>query len=101
MALTWKTSISINLNQTIGNIESAFDDIGQTFSGGMAGDSAGGDGSSLEAEKNLIAGQDFPIWLYQLMRNDFTRQAAGVCCFAGVVESAPHNYSEGKKKDEE
>ena len=84
------------INQTIGNIESAFDDISQTFSGGMAGDTAGGDGSSLEIEKNLIAGPDFPIWLYQLMRNDFTRQAAGVCTFVGTVDTAPHDYSGGK-----
>ncbi|MHA2428955.1 MAG: hypothetical protein ACXADB_13110, partial [Candidatus Hermodarchaeia archaeon] len=89
-------SLVNQINQTIGNIESALDDISQTFSGGTAGDSAGGDGSSLEIEKNLIAGPDFPIWLYQLMRNDFTRQAAGVCTFVGVVESAPHSYSNGK-----
>ena len=83
-------SLVNKLNQTIGSIESAFDDIKNTFNG------SSGNGSSLDIEKNLIAGPDFPSWLYQLMRNDFTRQSAGTCCFVGVVDRAPHSYSQGK-----
>ncbi|KKN72140.1 hypothetical protein LCGC14_0413520, partial [marine sediment metagenome] len=78
------------IDDTIGNIESAWDDIKNTFSGGSNG------ASYLENERNAIAGPDFPLWLWGLMRNDFTRQAAGTCVFNGIVKSSSHSYDGGK-----
>ena len=83
-------SILNKIDQTVSNIESAFDDIKSTFSGGAGGE------SGLEQERNAIAGPDFPLWLYGLLRNDFTRQSAGTCIFAGIVDEAPHSYSNGQ-----
>ena len=83
-------SLLNKLNDTIGDIESAIDDIKNSFSGGSAGN------SYLETEKNAIAGPDFPMWLWAMMRNDFTRQAAGTCVFVGVVDGADHNYEGGR-----
>ncbi len=82
------SSLLNKINDTLGNIEAAFEDIKSTFTGG--------ENSYLETEKNAIAGQEFPMWLWTMMRNDFTRQAAGTHVFAGVIESANQNYSGGK-----
>lgn len=83
-------SLLNKLNDTIGNIESAIDDIKNTFNG------SAGKGSYLETEKNAIVGADFPMWLWSMMRNDFTRQAAGTCVFVGVVDGADHTYEGGR-----
>jgi hypothetical protein len=80
-------SILNNINDTISNIESTLNNIKDTFSGGGSGT------SSLEQEKNAIAGPDFPLWLYGTMRNDFTKSSSGTCIFAGLVKNAPHSYS--------
>ncbi len=83
-------SIVNKLNDAIAGIESAFDDIKNAFGGGSDG------ASWIEIEKNAIAGPEFPLWLWQTMRNDFTRQAAGTCIFSGIVGDASHSYSDGK-----
>jgi len=80
-------SLLNKLDQAIGNIESAFDDIRNGFSGGQTA------GSFVEAEKNAIAGSDFPMWLWTMLRNEMTRESAGTCIFVGPVESASHSYS--------
>lgn len=85
-------SIANALDETVGNIESAFEDIKATFSGGGNGQ------SHIEQEKNAIAGPDFPLWLWSMLRNDFLRQSAGTCVFVGIVEDAPHSYSASNGK---
>ncbi len=47
-------------------------------------------------EKDSIVGPEFPMWLWTLMRNDFTRQNAGQHVFAGIVNDAPHSNDNGK-----
>lgn len=68
------------LNDTIANIEN----IASSFSG------ENGNQGPAVVEKNAIAGPNFPMWLWNVVRNDFTRQAAGTHVFAGVVEKASH-----------
>lgn len=58
------------------------------------------DASYMEVEKDSIAGADFPMWLWQLMRNDFTRQSAGTHIFAGIVRDSSHSYSAASGKYE-
>lgn len=52
--------------------------------------------SSDDVERMAIAGPDFPVWLWNMLKNDFTRQAAGTCIFVGLVETAPRNFNNGK-----
>lgn len=78
------------LDETIGNLESALDNLKSTFSGGSDGE------SYLENERNAIAGPDFPLWLWSMLRNDFTKQAAGTCVFNGIVKSSSHANGSGK-----
>lgn len=80
-------SLLNNINDTLGNIETSFNNIADSFSGGATGNSA------LEVEKNAIAGPEFPLWLYGLLRNDFTRDSAGTCVFSGLCDSATSSYS--------
>lgn len=77
------------INSTLSSIEQSFDQLKSMFDGPGAG-------SYTEIEKNAIAGPEFPLWLWVLMRNQFLRQSAGTCIFAGVVESSPHSNSGGK-----
>lgn len=83
-------SLLNQIDQTVSNIESAWSDLQNTFSGGSGG------ASGLEQERSAVAGPDFPLWLYSIMRNDFTKQTSGTCIFAGIVEDAPHSYANGK-----
>ncbi|HVI40699.1 MAG TPA: hypothetical protein VM577_08565 [Anaerovoracaceae bacterium] len=85
-------SLLSQLNGTLGNIQNTLDNLSAAFGGGSGGS------SYLEQEKNSIAGPDFPMWLWTLMRNDFTRQAAGTHVFAGIVDApgATHTYDNGK-----
>lgn len=69
-----------SINDTVASIE----DLAASFSGNSGGQSAS------VIEKNVLAGPDFPMWLWNMLRNDFTRQAAGTHVFAGVVTSATH-----------
>lgn len=78
------------LNSTIGSVESALDDLVDSFSGG------GNQESYVENEKNAIVGPEFPTWLWYMMRNEFTRQAAGTCVFSGIVDRSTHSYNVGK-----
>lgn len=78
------------LDDAVGKLETNIEDMASAFSGGSGGQ------SFLEIEKNSIAGSEFPLWLWSLMRNDFTRQAAGTHVFAGLVDTAPHTFSGGK-----
>ena len=75
----------MKMMQSIGNLS---DDIGSYFNKSY--------NSYIEIEKNAIAGEGFPLWLYKILRNDFTKESAGTHVFAGLVESANHNYSDGK-----
>lgn len=83
-------SVVSKLNNSIGQIDTALSDLSAAFGG------AGGGESYLENEKNAIVGPDFPIWLWYLLRNDFTRQAAGTHVFAGVVDSSSHEGAPGR-----
>lgn len=76
--------ITKGINSTIGNIQNTLD--------GLSGSTS----SYASVEKDSIAGTDFPMWLWNLMRNDFTKQAAGTHVFAGLVQSASHDYNNGK-----
>lgn len=75
-----------SIDNTITNINNLTD----SFGGNKVSD-------SIWIEKNSIAGPDIPMWLWTIMRNDFTRQAAGTHVFAGIVTSAQHSY-EGSGK---
>lgn len=81
-------SILNKLNDAIGSVSSEVDNLVAAFGGSKD--------SYLETEKNTIAGKDFPLWLWYLVRNQFTKQAAGTHVFAGLVESAPYEFSGGK-----
>lgn len=94
-----KTSQGMDLNFTgsvfndvIGNIENSLDSIKASFGGG----SSEGTSTYAETEKNVIAGPEFPMWLWNMMKNDFTRQAAGTCVFNGIVTNANRSWSGGK-----
>jgi len=79
-----------SLDAAVAGFENAIDDISASTNGGP------GAGSYFENEKNLIAGPEFPNWLWSLMRNDFTRQSAGYQIFQGVTSDVSHTYSNGK-----
>lgn len=80
------STILNSINDTIGKIE----DLASSFGGNKPAQSYG------IAEKDAIAGPEFPMWLWSMVRNDFTRQAAGTHVFAGVIQKATHEYSGGK-----
>jgi hypothetical protein len=46
-------------------------------------------------EKSLFVGDDFPTWLWMILRNQFISEKNGTQVFAGVVETATSNYSNG------
>lgn len=52
--------------------------------------------SSDEIEKSAIVGSEFPMWLWRLFRNNFTKQGAGLSVFVGLVKSVSQSYSSGK-----
>lgn len=78
------------LNSTTNKLEQSFNNLTGFFGG--AGD------TFVEIEKNAIVGPDFPLWLWTAMRNSFTRQAAGVHVFAGIVNKVSSEFSGGKYK---
>lgn len=67
------------LNKTMGQIKQL---TGATFNKTMM-------------EKNLIAGKDFPIWLWNQLRPNFVSNSFGTCVFCGIVDSASESYSDG------
>lgn len=78
------------INGAVSGIENTLDSITSAFGGNQFGQ------SYAVAEKDAIAGSDFPMWLWNMLRNDFTRQAAGTHIFAGIVSRGRHTYSNGK-----
>jgi hypothetical protein len=52
--------------------------------------------NSKEADKNAIAGNDFPMWLWDALKPNFTSNPAGTCVFCGVVENVRENYNDGR-----
>ena len=77
------------LNSAVGNLEHSVDDLRGFFGGSKKN-------SFVEIEKAAIVGPEFPTWLWVSMRNDFTRQAAGVHTFAGLVTDVTESYNSGK-----
>jgi len=75
------------IDNLAGKTQDSLNDLISSFSGNKD--------SFIEQEKNAIAGEDFPLWLWYLVRNDFTREAAGVHKFAGVVTQSSQSYSNG------
>lgn len=51
---------------------------------------------SVQAEKNMFVGPDFPNYLWATVRGQFTGENEGTHVFAGVVDSALDNWSGGK-----
>lgn len=78
------------LNSTVSNLEQSFNNV-QGFFGPSSSSN-----SFIEYEKDAIMGPDFPTWLWSAIRNDFTRQSAGVHVAAGVVTNVSSSYSDGK-----
>lgn len=85
------TVIAENLNATGASILNGINDIVSDIESALNGDS--GNQSFAVIEKNTIAGPEFPMWLWNVVRNDFTRQAAGTHVCAGVVEGVTHSGS--------
>lgn len=48
-----------------------------------------------DIERESIVGPDYPKWLWNTHKADFTRQNAGLAVFVGIVRGASHNYSNG------
>lgn len=83
-------AIANAVNDSIAGLENSIETFATAFGGAKYGE------SYTSAEKNAIAGSDFPMWLWVMMRNDFTKQAAGTHTCAGVVNNAQHSYNSGK-----
>lgn len=75
-----------SIDNTIKNIEQSINNMDSFFGGGSKN-------SSIEMEKLAVVGADFPTWLWNLLKNDFTKQSAGVCVFNGPVTGAKSNYT--------
>lgn len=84
------SNILTSLNNTISTLTNTLDNISATFGGNNYGQ------SYAVAERDAIVGSDFPMWLWNIMRNDFTRQAAGTHVFTGIIQKSQHEYSGGK-----
>lgn len=84
------SNILTSLNNTVETLTNTIDNLAATFSGNSYGQ------TYATAEKDAIAGPEFPMWLWNIMRNDFTRQAAGTHIFGGIIQRAQHEYSGGK-----
>lgn len=77
-----------NLNNTITDFSNSF---------GAASTLLGGSGGlPLQAEKSIYVGPEFPNYLWSLMRTQFITEKEGAHVFAGVIESANDNWSDGK-----
>jgi hypothetical protein len=50
----------------------------------------------MQSEKAAYVGPDFPNYLWALLRNQFVTEKEGTHVAAGVVESAPSNWADGK-----
>lgn len=76
------------IDDTIANLNATLDNIESTLNGGTSKY-----GGYATIEKDAIAGPDFPMWLWNIMRNDFTQQGAGTHIFAGIIQESNHSYS--------
>jgi hypothetical protein len=74
------------LDKTIGDIEGTIDNISATF--GNSKD------TYAVTEKNAIAGESFPMWLWNMVRSDFTENYGGTHCFAGIVNSGGSSHAD-------
>lgn len=86
------SSAASTISNTVGNITSSFgtnDVLAMT-------DQAFSNYGSKEAEKNAIAGFDFPMWLWDALKPNFASEFSGTCVFSGLVEKASETYSEGR-----
>lgn len=81
----------LNIRQKINNLVANINNFGN-----IEASEAGQPLSSDDVERIAITGPDFPPWLWRMLRNDFTRQAAGTCVFVGLVDSAPRTFNSGK-----
>ena len=50
----------------------------------------------MQAEKSAYVGADFPNFLWSLMRNQFVTEKEGTHVCAGLVDSAPSSWTDGK-----
>lgn len=80
-------NILSKIDSAIGNIDTSVENIVAGFSNDQD--------SFINAEKNAIVGEDFPLWLWTLIRTEFTRQTAGPQVFCGVVTTVSHNTNAG------
>jgi len=79
------------LNSSLENLQDSLNNFSGYFGGNVQN-------TSLENEKNAIVGADFPTWLWRILRNDYTKQSAGVQVFSGVVSSVDGGYEAGDGK---
>ena len=47
------------------------------------------------AIKNMLVGKNFPYWLWDKLRPNFTSGTFGTCVFVGIVKSVSEDYSDG------
>lgn len=73
-----------NLNNTLTNLDNA---IGALDPAGNV---------PLEIEKAAFVGQEFPNYLWSMIRNQFVSENEGTHIFGGVVQNAVDNWSDGK-----
>jgi hypothetical protein len=50
----------------------------------------------MQAEKAAFVGPNFPNFLWSLLRGQFVTEKEGTHVFAGLIESAPENWADGK-----
>lgn len=74
-----------NLNKTLTDFKNATDTLFNP-SGSV----------NLQVEKASFVGPDFPNFLWALIRSQFVTEKEGTHIFAGVVENASDNWSDGK-----
>ncbi|HUU87281.1 MAG TPA: hypothetical protein VMX17_05965, partial [Candidatus Glassbacteria bacterium] len=73
------------LNKNIGDLKELWGSVTGTNRTNLA----------LEAEKNLLAGPDFPMYLYLSLRSFFGATDHGACVFNGIVMNPQESYSNG------
>lgn len=74
-----------NINNTLTGLKNAYDTLFNP-SGNI----------SIAAEKAMYVGPDFPNYLWSLIRTQFVTEKEGTHVFAGVVDSAVDNWSDGR-----
>lgn len=76
----------------LGNITTNIDDITNGI-GTLLDPSAN---LSIQAEKSIYVGPDFPNYLWMMMRSQFVTEIEGTHVMAGVVQHATDNWNDGK-----